>query len=153
MTEGRWHVGSGTASGHHLRGGRTGRGVHRHRVPGAAGLRAGRGAHAPSRAEGRRGAAVPSQPCRPGTRRGPERGQRHRLPRPVRPYYAEVVLGYEEVVAELGRSVLILATNGRRNAADAMLELAGRVDGMVNMGRTVPDSVVVRIADTGLPLV
>jgi LacI family transcriptional regulator, galactose operon repressor len=69
------------------------------------------------------------------------------------PYYAEVVLGYEEVVAELGRSVLILATNGRRNAADAVLELAGRVDGMVIMGRTVPDSVVVRIADTGLPLV
>jgi LacI family transcriptional regulator len=69
------------------------------------------------------------------------------------PYYAEVVLGYEDVVAELGRSVLILATNGRRNAADAVLELAGRVDGMVIMGRTVPDGVVARIADSGLPLV
>lgn len=69
------------------------------------------------------------------------------------PYYAEVVLGYEEVVAELGRSVLILATNGRPNAADAVLELAGRVDGMVIMGRTVPDAVVARIADMGLPLV
>src|SRR5262245_22090798 len=69
------------------------------------------------------------------------------------PYYAEVVLGYEEVVAELGRSVLILATNGRPNAAEAVLELAGRVDGMVIMGRTVADGVVARIADTGLPLV
>jgi LacI family transcriptional regulator len=69
------------------------------------------------------------------------------------PYYAEVVLGYEEVVAELGRSVLILATNGRQNAADAVLELAGRVDGMVLMGRTVTDPIVTRIADTGLPLV
>jgi LacI family transcriptional regulator len=69
------------------------------------------------------------------------------------PYYAEVVLGYEEVVAELGRSVLILATGGRANAADAVLELAGRVDGMVIMGRTVGDDVVARIADTGLPLV
>ncbi|MFL6120595.1 LacI family DNA-binding transcriptional regulator [Actinophytocola sp.] len=69
------------------------------------------------------------------------------------PYYAEVLLGYEEVVAELGRSVLILATNGRRGAADAVLELAGRVDGMVIMGRTVRDGVVGRIADTGLPLV
>ncbi|WP_208297699.1 LacI family DNA-binding transcriptional regulator [Actinophytocola oryzae] len=69
------------------------------------------------------------------------------------PYYAEVVLGYEEVVAELGRSVLILATNGRANAEEAVLELAGRVDGMVIMGRTVPDRVVARIADTGLPLV
>jgi LacI family transcriptional regulator len=69
------------------------------------------------------------------------------------PYYAEVVLGYEEVVAELGRSVLILATNGRANAAETALELAGRVDGMVIMGRTVGDDVVARIADTGVPLV
>jgi LacI family transcriptional regulator len=69
------------------------------------------------------------------------------------PYYAEVVLGYEEVVAELGRSVLILATNGRANAAEAVLELAGRVDGAVIMGRTVGDDVVARIADTGVPLV
>jgi len=69
------------------------------------------------------------------------------------PYYAEVVLGYEEVVAELGRSVLILATNGRANAEEAVLELAGRVDGMVIMGRTVGDRTVARIADTGLPLV
>jgi LacI family transcriptional regulator len=69
------------------------------------------------------------------------------------PYYAEVVLGYEEVVAELGRSVLILATNGRAKAEEAVLELAGRVDGMVIMGRTVGDHVVAHIADTGLPLV
>ncbi|MCT2583183.1 LacI family DNA-binding transcriptional regulator [Actinophytocola gossypii] len=69
------------------------------------------------------------------------------------PYYAEVVLGYEEVVAELGRSVLILATQGRDNAAELVAELAGRVDGMVIMGRTVDDATVARIADTGLPLV
>ncbi len=69
------------------------------------------------------------------------------------PYYAEVVLGYEEVVAELGRSVLILATNDRPNAAELVADLAGRVDGMVIMGRTVADATVARIADTGLPLV
>src|SRR5687767_5202132 len=46
----------------------------------------------------------------------------------VGPYYAEVVLGYEEVAAELGRSVLILATHGRRDAAAQVLELANRVD-------------------------
>jgi LacI family transcriptional regulator len=69
------------------------------------------------------------------------------------PYYAEVVLGYEEVVAELGRSVLILATNDRPNAAELVADLAGRVDGMVIMGRTVADPTVARIADTGLPLV
>jgi LacI family transcriptional regulator len=69
------------------------------------------------------------------------------------PYYAEVVLGYEEVVAELDRSVLILATQGRDNAAELVQELAGRVDGMAIMGRTVGDATVARIADTGLPLV
>lgn len=69
------------------------------------------------------------------------------------PYYAEVVLGYEEVVAELARSVLILTTHGRADATERVLELSGRVDGMVIMGRTVGDDVVARIAETGLPLV
>ena len=40
------------------------------------------------------------------------------------PYFAEVVLGYEAVAAELGRSVLILSTHGRE-AAPA----PGRADG------------------------
>jgi len=69
------------------------------------------------------------------------------------PYYAEVVLGYEEVAAELGRSVLILATHGRPEPAAKVLDLAGRVDGMAILGRTVDDAVVARIADSGLPLV
>ena len=60
------------------------------------------------------------------------------------PYYAEVVLGYEEVAAELGRSVLILSTHGR-DAAPVMVEdMAGRCDGLVILGRTVPDQVVDR---------
>jgi LacI family transcriptional regulator len=74
------------------------------------------------------------------------------FPHLVGPYYAEVVLGYEEVAAELGRSVLILATYGRPDAAGQVLSLAGRVDGMAIMGRTVPDEVVARIAG-GLPVV
>ena len=69
------------------------------------------------------------------------------------PYYAEVVLGYESVAAELGRSVLILSTHGR-DAAPAMVEaMAGRCDGMVVLGRTVPDSVIERLAARGVPLV
>jgi len=71
----------------------------------------------------------------------------------VGPYYAEVVLAYEEAASELGRSVLILATHGRRDAAEAVLELAARVDGMAIMGNTVDDGVVRAIAATGLPLV
>jgi len=69
------------------------------------------------------------------------------------PYYAEVVLGYEEAASELGRSVLILATRRRRDAEAAVLDLAGRVDGLAVMGNTVDDTVVAAIAATGTPLV
>jgi len=69
------------------------------------------------------------------------------------PYFAEVVLGYEEVAAELGRSVLILSTQGRDAARERVMELAGRVDGLVVLGRTVSDDVVLEIADRGTPLV
>ncbi|GGM57391.1 LacI family DNA-binding transcriptional regulator [Dactylosporangium sucinum] len=75
------------------------------------------------------------------------------FPHLVGPYYAEVLLGYEEAAAELGRSVLILGTEGRPDATAQVLDLASRVDGMVVMGRTVPDDVVVELAATGLPIV
>jgi LacI family transcriptional regulator len=69
------------------------------------------------------------------------------------PYYAEVVLGYEEAAAELGRSVLILATHRRANADELVRDLASRVDGMVIMGRTVSDDVAREIAASGVPVV
>jgi LacI family transcriptional regulator len=69
------------------------------------------------------------------------------------PYFADVVLGYEEVAAELGRSVLILSTHGRDAAREMVMNLAGRVDGLVVLGRTVTDDVVREIADRGTPLV
>lgn len=69
------------------------------------------------------------------------------------PYYAEVVLGYEEVAAELGRSVLILSTQGREGAADLVQRLAGRCDGLVVLGRTVADDVLERLAERGTPMV
>jgi LacI family transcriptional regulator len=71
----------------------------------------------------------------------------------VGPYYAELVLGYEEVAAGFGSSVLILATHGRREAVAAVQDLAGRVDGLAIMDQTVSDDVVQKIAATGLPLV
>jgi LacI family transcriptional regulator len=69
------------------------------------------------------------------------------------PYYAEVVLGYEEAAGELGRSVLILSTHGRDAAPDMVHDLAGRVDGLVVLGRTVSDDVVREIAGRGVPVV
>ena len=69
------------------------------------------------------------------------------------PYYAEVVLGYEEVAAQLGRSVLILSTYGRQGADDLVQRLAGRCDGLVVLGQTVADDVLERLAERGTPLV
>jgi LacI family transcriptional regulator len=69
------------------------------------------------------------------------------------PYFAEVVLGYEAVAAELGRSVLLLSTRDRENAAAMVNDLAGRSDGLVVLGRTVPDDVLHNLARRGVPLV
>jgi LacI family transcriptional regulator len=69
------------------------------------------------------------------------------------PYFAEVVLGYEAVAAELRRSVLILSTHGRTDAEAAVREMAGRCDGLVILGRTVSDAVIESLADRGSRLV
>ena len=69
------------------------------------------------------------------------------------PYYAEVVLGYEAVAAELRRSVLILSTHRRPDAEAAVREMAGRCDGLVVLGRTVPDAVLESLAARGTRLV
>jgi LacI family transcriptional regulator len=69
------------------------------------------------------------------------------------PYYAEVVLGYESVAAELGRSVLILSTHGRDAAPSMVEQMAGRCDGLVILGSTVPDSVIERLHARHTPLV
>lgn len=69
------------------------------------------------------------------------------------PYYAEVVLGYEAVAAELRRSVLILSTHGRSDAEAAVRDMAGRCDGVVILGRTVADDVVEALASRNVPIV
>ena len=69
------------------------------------------------------------------------------------PYYAEVLLGYEETASRLGRSVLVLATHGRPDPVRAVSDLARRVDGLVLLGRTVPDEVIVSLVSSGLPIV
>jgi LacI family transcriptional regulator len=69
------------------------------------------------------------------------------------PYYAEVVLGYENVASELRRSVLILSTHGRADAGAAVREMADRCDGLVVLGRTVSDVVVEQLAARGARIV
>lgn len=69
------------------------------------------------------------------------------------PYYSAVILGYEEASAADGRSVLILATHRRGRIEEQVLGLADRVDGIVLMGQTVRDAVVVELAARGHPTV
>lgn len=69
------------------------------------------------------------------------------------PYFAEVILGYEEVAAELGHSVLVVSTHGRQAVRDKVLDLAARVDGMVVLGPAVGDGVLAELVSKGLPLV
>ncbi|WP_327091527.1 LacI family transcriptional regulator [Nonomuraea sp. NBC_01738] len=69
------------------------------------------------------------------------------------PYYAEVLLGYEEVASELGRSVIILSTQGRSAVPELVRDLAGRVDGLVVFGRTAPSGLVAELVATGKPTV
>jgi LacI family transcriptional regulator len=69
------------------------------------------------------------------------------------PYYAEVVLGYEAVAAELRRSVLILSTHGRPHPEASVREMSGRCDGLVVLGRTVSDAVVEGLAADGARIV
>ncbi|GII80285.1 LacI family transcriptional regulator [Sphaerisporangium rufum] len=69
------------------------------------------------------------------------------------PYFAEVLIGYEEVASELGRSVIILSTKGRTAIRDLVRELARRVDGLAVFGSTVPADLVDELAASGPPLV
>ncbi len=69
------------------------------------------------------------------------------------PYFAEVVLGYEEQAGVLERPVILVSTRGRTAARARVLDLASRVDGLVVLGRTVTDDVVAELVRSGLPVV
>lgn len=69
------------------------------------------------------------------------------------PYYAEVILGYEEEVVSRGESLLILGTHDRSGSNELVLDLAGRVDGLLIMARTVSDDIVRGLEADGVPVV
>lgn len=69
------------------------------------------------------------------------------------PYFAEVVLGYEEEAGALERPVILVSTRGRTAASARVFDLASRVDGLVVLGRTVTDDVVAEVVGNGLPVV
>jgi LacI family transcriptional regulator len=69
------------------------------------------------------------------------------------PYFAEVVLGYEEVTSRLGRSVLILSTREQGDVEASVRDLSSRVDGLALFDATVGDELVASIIAGGLPVV
>ncbi|MCM0620152.1 LacI family DNA-binding transcriptional regulator [Nocardioides bruguierae] len=69
------------------------------------------------------------------------------------PYYADVVMGYESVAAEVGRSVLISSTRGRADVEKQVTDMAGRCDGLVILGPAVPEPLVQHLKATGTHLV
>lgn len=69
------------------------------------------------------------------------------------PYYSEVIYGFERETVEARQSVLILGTHGRERADDLVHDLAARVDGLVIMGRTVPDRLVTELLRRNVPVV
>jgi LacI family transcriptional regulator len=69
------------------------------------------------------------------------------------PYYSEVIYGFEREAVEAGQAVLILGTHGRDRSDELVQDLAARVDGLVVMGRTVPDHLVAELGRQGLPVV
>lgn len=69
------------------------------------------------------------------------------------PYYAGVILGLEEAASSLGLNLFIVGTHGRGRAEALVIDLSRRVDGLVVMGRTVPDDVIAELHREGLPLV
>jgi LacI family transcriptional regulator len=65
------------------------------------------------------------------------------LPELTGPYYAELLLGFETRAAELGQSVLVLLSEGKRDLPQAVRQLATRVDGLAMLGSAaIPDPVV-----------
>ena len=67
------------------------------------------------------------------------------------PYYAGVLFGLEEAASARGLNLFIVGSRGRPEQLVA--DLSRRVDGLVVMGRTVPDAVIARLQHSGLPLV
>jgi LacI family transcriptional regulator len=54
---------------------------------------------------------------------------------------SELVLGHESAAAALGQRVILVVTQHREDASDAVSDLAQRVDGLVIGAGTVPDAV------------
>jgi LacI family transcriptional regulator len=69
------------------------------------------------------------------------------------PYFAEVIRGFEAEAATTNQAVLVLSTHGRVAPNEQVRSLAGRVDGLLILGRTVPDETIEDLQASGTAVV
>lgn len=74
------------------------------------------------------------------------------FPELVGRYYSEVLRGFEAEAVRRQQAVLILAAHQRKDNDAMVRDLAGRVDGMVIMDRTIADGTAADVQRRGVPV-
>lgn len=71
------------------------------------------------------------------------------LPHLSGPYYADLMMGFEQAASETGHSSVVLIAEPKSDVKSAVRQLAGRVDGLAFLARSsVPKTLIQRIAET-----
>jgi LacI family transcriptional regulator len=69
------------------------------------------------------------------------------------PYFAEVLRGFEDEATSAAEAAIVLSTHGREALAERIRTLAARVDGLLVLGRTVPDETIEELLAAGRAVV
>jgi LacI family transcriptional regulator len=75
------------------------------------------------------------------------------LPDLAGPFYGDLLMGYERWAGEHGQSVVITVTHGNPDPRRTVMDLAGRVDGIVAHGNALELSAIQGLRKAGVPLV
>ena len=75
------------------------------------------------------------------------------LPDLAGPFYGDLLMGYERWAGEHGQSVVITVTHGNPEPRRSVMDLAGRVDGIVVHGNALELPTVQGLRKAGVPLV
>lgn len=75
------------------------------------------------------------------------------LPDLAGPFYGDLLMGYERWAGEHGQSVILSVTHGNPNPQRSLLDLAGRVDGIVVHGNALDLPAVQGLRRAGVPIV
>ncbi|MDX3002883.1 LacI family DNA-binding transcriptional regulator [Kribbella solani] len=75
------------------------------------------------------------------------------LPDLAGPFYGDLLMGYERWAGEHGQSVVITVTHGNPDPRRTVMDLAGRVDGIVVHGNALDIPTIQGLRKAGVPLV